>query len=141
MDGDPMSALVRQQLHREYCPPLEADQEWWTDTPHALAARVRLERRRGRVIEVTRVELAPGMHGSIVQRIKSRPAAWRMPVLVATGLGFMTTAVVVLAVRLLASALQVIPYVLGFALIFASFRVVMGHQPTCAGLHCPGCRH
>jgi hypothetical protein len=118
------------RLHMIHCPPLAPGEEWWTDTPHALAVRVRREEAQGRIVELARVELAPGVHGSLIHRLKPRPPAWRGPFLVVTGLALVGVAVT-----------MVWPFLLALGAGWVAWRLCAGHKPTCAGLHCPGCRH
>lgn len=121
--------------------PLMMDQEWWVDYPHRLAARVRGDRR---VVELARYELAPGLHGSLVRRLKPRPPAWVRPVVVSSGVALMGLAALMLLVELaqslVAALVMVWPLLAGVAGAWALFQAIRGHRAACTGLHCPGCR-
>lgn len=120
---------------------LREDQEWWVDYPHRLAARVRADQR---VVELARYELAPGLHGSVVRRLKPRPPAWRSRALVGSGVALMATALLALVVELVqslvAALVMVWPLLAALAGVWVLARLVTGHRATCGGLHCPGCR-
>lgn len=134
-----MTSLAR------WTPPIiPAGHEWWTDNPHRLGARLRDDQARGRIAVVGRVELAPGLHGALVRRLKPRPSPVYRRTAIAGGvaavLALVVTAVVA-AVRALweaRTALAAALVCLVLALLF--LRVATGHRPTCAGLHCPGCK-
>jgi hypothetical protein len=125
---------------------LRVGEEWWTDNPHRLAARLRSDRT---VAEVRRYALAPGRHGAVVRRLKPRPPAWRSPALAIGGagviLGLFGISVWYVGVTYIWPALvEAVPVILGSAVVTAigwvMVRTVLGHRPTCVGLHCPGCR-
>lgn len=114
-----MKGGLAPQLHRDYCPPLRPGQEWWTDTPHRLAQRIRVESGTGRVLLLGWVELAPGFHGALVRRLKPRPPAWRKPLLISVGLGLMLVSIVALVLSLAASVARSASSSGGAALSFA----------------------
>jgi hypothetical protein len=112
-------------------------QEWWVDYPHRLAARIKSDRS---VMELGRWELAPGLHGSLVRRLRPRRPAWVLPAVYVGGASLAVLILLELA-RLAVSALVLLwPILAVIALMYAGLRVVTGHRPVCAGLHCPGCR-
>ena len=123
---------------------LAPGQEWWEDTPHRLAARLRADARAGRVREVARFELAPGRHGAVVVRLKPRPGWGRVAAsATAVGVGIMggvAAATWWVAVHLEEILTVLFAATLGGLLLAALTRFLGGHRPTCAGLHCPGCR-
>lgn len=114
---------------------LAPGQEWWVASPHLLAARIRADRR---VAEVARYELSPDLHGALVARVRPRPT-WRSKLALWALLGLLGAA----AVGLVAYVLVTLWPLILAALIatWVILRAVAGHTPTCAGLHCPGCRH
>jgi hypothetical protein len=123
---------------------LRRGQEWWEDTPHRLAARINRERRAGRIHEVARYRLQPGRHGSIVVRLKPRPSRRRVAALWGSGAAVAASAVAAgtwwVAVHLEAILTVIFAAAVAAILLAALTRFLGGHQPTCAGLHCPGCR-
>jgi hypothetical protein len=141
-----MNDLERRQLRDR--PPLVAlrpGQEYWEDTPHLLAARIKRERDRGRVHEVMRWEVSRGRHAAIVMRLRPRPSRRRIMALWASGVGVAMAAVGVATwwvavhlIEVLSSILMILLVAGGLAILT---RVLSGHRATCAGLHCPGCRH
>lgn len=121
--------------------PLLPGQEWWVDHPHRLAARVRSDRR---VTELARYELAPGLHGSLVRRLRPRPPGWVRPVVLTSGgalAGLAALMLLVELVRSLVAALVLVwPLLAAGAAGWVILQAVRGHRPACTGLHCPGCR-
>jgi hypothetical protein len=123
---------------------LRPGQEWWEDTPHRLAVRVSAETRARRIREVARYSLQPGRHGSIVARLRPAPSRHRfVATAVTVGLGIaggMAAATWWVAVHL-EDILTVAGFGAGVVLLLAGLtRFLGGHRPTCAGMHCPGCR-
>jgi hypothetical protein len=127
-------------LHQEYRPPLNPGEEWWTDTPHNLSARLSREERAGRIVRVGRVTIAPGVHGAVVRRIRPRRPEWQTRGLVVAGcsLGFL---LLLALIRLLLLPLVVATVLLALGILWGGLRRITGHRATCAGLHCPGCQH
>jgi hypothetical protein len=125
-------------------PFIPAGCEWWTDNPHRLSARLRTEERRGRVALVDRVELAPGLHGAMVRRLKPRPPAGRRRALAATAV----TVVLATGVYAVYAVAQLVAWLVDHAAVIAGCLLLAGaalflrpnHRPTCAGLHCSGCK-
>lgn len=121
--------------------PLMPGMEWWVDNPHRLAARVRTDRS---VVELERYELAPGLHGSLVRRLRPRPPAWVRPVVISSGVALVGLSALMLLVGLVQSLVAALvllwPLLAGVAGAWVLLRALLGHRATCAGLHCPGCR-
>lgn len=126
---------------RQPAVPVPAGHEWWVDNPHRLAARVRRDRA---VEEVARYDLAPGLHGSLVRRLRPRPPAWVRPAVLSSGGALVATALLALLVELVQSLVTALvalwPLLAGVAGAWVLFQAVRGHRATCTGLHCPGCR-
>lgn len=123
---------------------LAPGQEWWEDNPFRLHARLRAETRARRITEVARYEVSPGRHGAIVLRLKPRASRRRIAALWCSGAAVAAGGIAA-ATWWVAVHLEEILAVLGMAAGAVAFlciltRVLSGHRPTCAGLHCPGCR-
>lgn len=119
-------------------------QEWWEDSPHLLAARIRREVAAGRIAESCRFQLPSGRHGAIINRLKPRPTRRRLMALWTSGgvaigaaVGASTWWVAVHLEEVL-TALLVLGLAAGGLMILT--RALLGHRPTCVGIHCPGCR-
>lgn len=117
--------------------PLQPDWEWWVDYPHRLAARVRADQA---VVELGRWELAPGLHGSVVRRLRPRPPGWRRPALISTGATLAGLTLAWMLWVLVQSLVAAVVLLWPLGLAYVGLRLVTGHRPACVGLHCPGCR-
>lgn len=117
--------------------PLRPGQEWWVSTPHDLAARVGRDRS---VVELARYELRPGLHGSLVRRVRPRTPEWVRPAVTLSGVALILLAVLALLVEVVKALILVWPILAAFVLAWGWGRVATGHRPVCAGLHCSGCR-
>lgn len=116
---------------------LKPGQEWWVSTPHDLAARIRRDRS---VVELKRWELRPGLHGSLVRRVRPRTPEWVRPAAILSGLTLILLAGLMLLVEAIKALILIWPLLAAFALAWAWGRITTGHRPVCAGLHCSGCR-
>jgi hypothetical protein len=125
-------------------PRIPEGHEWWTDHPHRLAARLAADKRRGLIVEVSRWELDRRVHGALVRRLKPRPPAWRKPAAVAVSLTLIAASVLAALVLLAREVWQARETLLAAAAVAVFLLLVLraasGHRPTCAGIHCSGCR-
>lgn len=117
---------------------LSPGQEWWTDYPHRLTARLRVEQRKGN-IEVIRVYRPPASlrAGALVQRVRPRRPEWERPAAIALGAVSASLLLATLAVRIW-------PVLLALLLLAGppvAWRALRSRRIRCAGLHCQGCRH
>lgn len=126
-------------------PTIPAGCEWWTDTQHNLTARLNRDERRGQVARLgRRVELAPGWHGVMVRRLKPRPTRRRKLAVLAAAVA----PLLAVAVYGLYAVAQLLSWLAGHAAVIAGCLILAGavlflrpnHRPTCAGLHCSGCK-
>lgn len=127
------------RLNQVHCPPLGPGQEWWTSTTHEMTVRLRDAQRRGEVQVVGRVELAPGVHGALVNRLRPRRPEWQGKALTLAGVSLVALAALML-VRLLILPLTVVAVVMVVTALWGGLRRLTGHRAACAGLHCSGCQ-
>lgn len=128
------------RLHATYRPRLQPGQEWWTANPHMLSVRLRKSVRTGRVQVIRRVELAPGVHGVLVWRVKPEPRVETGQALVIAGCSLVVLAGLALAKLALDALVLLWPILLLIAVLYGGLRLTTGHRPACVGLHCPGCK-
>lgn len=139
-----MSRAEMSRAHR-WTPTLRPGEELWEDTPHLLAARIKRERARGRVLEVMRWKTSHGRHAAVVRWLKPRPTRRRIALLWASGgavgmlaAGAATWWVATHLEEIMISVLAIAVTAGGLSILV---RVLSGHRARCVGLHCPGCRH
>jgi hypothetical protein len=126
------------ELRRHPPVPLQEGWEWWVDYPHRLAARVRADRS---VVELGRWELAPGLHGAVVRRLRPRRPEWHGQAVAVAGVSLMVLALLALAKLALDALVLIWPILMVLGVLYGGLRLTTGHRPVCVGLHCPGCRH
>lgn len=123
-------------------PDVPAGHEWWTDSPHRLAARLNQAAGRHEIAPCRdRFELTPHLHGALVRRLRPRPPAWRKPVAVAAAalvvLGALVAGVVWLAVTVWSVLFQAGATVFVLFVIWLVLSWAAGHP--CRGIHCERC--
>lgn len=135
------------QLVRRHRPPaslrIPAGHEWWADDARKLQKRIERECLRGAVATVTpyRYELAPGVHGVVVRRLKPRPPRWRKPVLILSLVGGAVAVAGTVAYLLAQVPMWMYGVAAGVVLLPLCAPVLFGHSLGCPGIgHCPGCR-
>lgn len=123
---------------------------WWEDFPSRLQRQVSQATAAGRVevvlgqrrLPVTRDHLP--LAGVVVRRLKKDPPRWRKPVLISLAIAavlvVLLIAVYAVAMAVWAERAILTTALVALALVAMALRVMLGHRPTCSGLHCPGCR-
>jgi Flp pilus assembly protein TadB len=136
-------ARRRAQAAAQWRPNVPHGHEWWTDSPHLLAARLNQAAARYEIApRPDRYELTPHLHGALVRRLRPRPPAWRKPVAVAcavlvvlAGAGWAVAWLLAWLAGFLAKAAAVVAVLFLVWLV----RSVAGGHP-CRGIHCSGCK-
>jgi hypothetical protein len=126
-----------------------------TGRPEYVAETVAKLRQCGRLVQMTRPYVNDAGQAVVIVRIlpllpaqASRRRRWKADrrLLAFVSIGVAVAAVVVYLVIQLVQAVAALltaaaPVLIGVAVLALLLRLVTGHQATCVGLHCPGCRH